>query len=409
MQWMQTMARHATLSAAGLAAALLLGAALAGGQASSQAGTVAAPQGAVARGQQGAAAAPKRQLLAEDVYKNIQVLRGVPENQFLSTMGFFAASLTVDCSYCHNSQETWASYAEDNNEHKAMARKMILMMNAINKTNFAGKREVTCYTCHRGSDKPKVIPVLADMYSAPPPDDPDEIAEQAPNVPSADQILDKYIQAVGGAQKVAALTSYTGKGTAVGYLEQDKRPAEVYAKSPGMRATVIHKFDGDMTTTYDGRAGWVAEPGRPLPLLELTGTFLDGAKVDAELSFPGRIKQCLTNWGVGFPVTIDGHETQVVQGTNAAGAPVKLYFDSDSGLLLRELRYTDSPVGTNPVEVDYTDYRDVAGVKLPYKWTLTWTDGRTVFEMNQMQANVAVDASKFGKPAPPVAPKAAAK
>lgn len=145
MQWTQAMARHATLSAAGLAAALLLGAALAGGQAPPQAGTPAERQGAATGGQQGAAAAPKRQLLAEDVYKNIQVLRGVPENQFLSTMGFFAASLTVDCSYCHNSQETWASYAEDNNEHKAMARKMILMMNAINKTNFAGKREVTCY------------------------------------------------------------------------------------------------------------------------------------------------------------------------------------------------------------------------------------------------------------------------
>jgi photosynthetic reaction center cytochrome c subunit len=395
-----TTARRAIACAAGMAAACLLGVALAGGQA-------AAPQTAPQTAPQAAPA--QRQLLAEDVYKNIQVLRGVPENQFLSTMGFFAASLTVDCSYCHNSQETWASYAEDNNDHKAMARKMILMMQAINRTNFGGKKEVTCYTCHRGSTTPKVIPVLADMYGSPPVDDPDEITEAAPNVPTADQIIDKYIQAIGGAQKVAAITSVVAKGVSQGFLEQDKRPTEFYAKAPEQRVVIIHKFDGDMTTLYNAGVGWVAEPGRPLPLLELTGSFLDGAKVDANLSFPGRIKQSLTKWIVGFPITIDDNDVQVVQGKSAAGSPVKLYFDAKSGLLVRELRYTDSPVGTNPVEWDYSDYRDVGGVKFPFKWTQTWTDGRTIYEMSQIQTNVPIDAAKFNKPAPPTPPKPAAK
>src|ERR1700732_3553166 len=182
------------------------------------AGVPARPQSAAQPPAQQIPPATKKELMAEDVYKNIQVLRGVPENQFLSTMGFFAASLNQDCSYCHNSQLTWESYAEDNNEHKQTARRMILMMQNINKTYFGGKREVTCYSCHRGGEKPRVIPNLADMYGNPPADDPNDSIEQADNSPTADQVLDKYIQAIGGAQKVAGLTSFVAKGNWHGFL-----------------------------------------------------------------------------------------------------------------------------------------------------------------------------------------------
>ena len=409
--------RRAAFGAMGIPALCLLGVAWAGGQTAPQPTAQPARQtapAAQARPQAGQAAPPQRQLLAEDVYKNIQVLRGVPENQFLSTMGFFAASLNQDCSYCHNSQLTWESYAEDNNEHKQTARRMILMMQNINKTYFGGKREVTCYSCHRGGEKPRVIPNLADMYGNPPADDPNDSIEQTDNSPTADQVLDKYIQAIGGAQKVAGLTSFVAKGNWHGFLETDKRPVEVYAKAPAARTIIIHKFDGDMTTMYDGRTGWVAEPSRPITLLELTGSFLDGAKVEGDLTFPARIKQTLSNWRVGFPITIDDKEVQVVEGKSAAGSPVKLYFDSKSGLLVRLVHYTDSPVGNNPVQWDIDDYRDVSGVKLPYKWTQTWTDGRSEYEMTQIQANVPVDAAKFAKPAPapalkPGAPKTPAK
>ena len=88
-----------------------------------------------------------------------------------------------------------------------------------------------------------------------------------------------------------------------------------------------------------------------------------------------RIKQTLGNWRVGAPTTIDDRDVQVVQGTSGAGTLATLYFDSESGLLVRMVRYADSRVGRLPTQFDYSDYRDVAGVKMPFKWKMTWLDG----------------------------------
>jgi photosynthetic reaction center cytochrome c subunit len=385
-------------------AALLLGIALGGtparGQTSTQAGGQTSTQTGTQAGQQKPAqgAPAQKELMAEDVYKNLQVLRGIPENQFLSTMGFFSASIGESCEFCHDDETSWAGYAKDN-EHKQTARKMVLMMNAINKSYFGGARKLTCYSCHRGTDFPKVTPNLAEQYSAPVVEQPDVITEQAEGEPSADQILDKYIQALGGAQRLAAINSFIAKGTYQGYAELEKSPIEIMAKAPGQRTTVIHTSNGDWTTSYDGRVGWVAEPGRPVPLLELTGQFLESVKVDADLAFPGRIKQNFTQWRVGYASTVNDRDVEVVQGTSSGDFPVKLYFDKESGLLLRQVRYTNSPVGLNPTQTDYEDYRDVSGVKMPFRLTTTWTDGRATTELSQIQANVPVDAAKFGKPA----------
>jgi photosynthetic reaction center cytochrome c subunit len=344
----------------------------------------------------------KKELMAEDVYKNIQVLRGIPENQFLATMGFFSASIGESCEFCHDDESSWAGYAKDN-EHKQTARKMILMMNAINKGYFGGARKLTCYSCHRGTDFPKVTPDLAQQYSAPVVDEPDVIGEQAAGEAPADQILDKYIQALGGAQRLGGITSFVAKGTYQGYAEVNKSPIEIMAKAPGQRVTIIYTSNGNWTTTYDGRTGWVAEPGRPVPLLELTGEFLEAVKADAELAFPGRIKESFSNWRVGFSTTINDREVEVVQGNSGGSFPVKLYFDKESGLLVRQVRYTNSPVGLNPTQIDYSDYREVSGVKMPFRWTTTWTDGRAVTEVAGIQTNVAIEAGKFGKPAAPAA------
>jgi outer membrane lipoprotein-sorting protein len=340
----------------------------------------------------------QKELMAEDVYKNIQVLKGIPENQFLATMGFFSASIGESCEFCHDDESSWAGYAKDN-AHKQTARKMILMMNAINQSYFGGSRKLTCYSCHRGTDFPKVTPNLAEQYSAPVVDEPEVITEQAAGEPSADQILDKYIQALGGAQRLAGITSFTAKGTYQGYAELEKSPIEITAKAPGQRVAIIHTSNGDWTTTYDGRTGWVAEPGRPMPLLELTGQFLEAAKVDADLSFPARIKQSFSQWRVGYSTTLNDREVEVVQGTSGENFPVKLYFDKESGLLVRQLRYTNSPVGLNPTEIDYSDYRDVSGVKMPFRWTTIWTDGRATTELGEIKANTQVDPGKFAKPA----------
>ena len=280
------------------------------------------------------------------------------------------------------------------------------MVSALNKSSFEGRQVVTCNTCHRGNRRPNVMPSLALLYGAPPPDEPGEPFTQAPGQPSADQILDKYLQAIGGAQRVATLTSFVAKGRYLGFDDAEKSVVEISAKAPGQRTTIVHLPAGDSTTTYDGRSGWIAAPEteKPVPLLALTGQELDGARLDGELCFPGRIKQALGRWRVGFPATIDDREVDVVQGTTAAGVIATLYFDKETGLLVRMVRYTDSPVGRIPTETDYADYREVSGVKMAYRWTTIWLDGREAFELSEVRPNVPIDAAKFARPAPPAPP-----
>ncbi len=302
---------------------------------------------AIASSQQAPAEKP---LMAEQVFKNVKVLKGIPVGEFMDTMGFFAASLGLNCVYCHvaESMENWDKFAEDV-PRKETARAMILMVNAINKGSFGGRRALTCYSCHRGAEHPKVVPSLAEQYTVPQ-EDPNEIeiVKDAPAGPSADQILDKYVQGLGGAQRLASLTSFTGKGTYEGYdTYHEKVPLEIYAEAPGRRTIIAHTQNGDSTTTFDGRAGWVAAVDKPVHLLPLLpGAELDGAKLDADLCFPAGIKQALAQWRNGFPVTtIEDREVHVIQGIAGGGSRVKLYFDSTTGLLVRQLRYTNTIVG----------------------------------------------------------------
>jgi len=362
--------------------------------------------GTLARGQAAPAPQEKPQM-ADDIFKNVQVLKGLTVDEFMGTMGFIAASLSMNCIDCHTTEAASdvTKYAVDT-PTKQTARKMILMVKAINAANFGGKQTVTCYSCHRSGNAPKSIPSLAEQYGTPPPEDPNEVeivGDPRPGAPSADQIFDKYIQALGGAQQLAKLTSFVAKGTYEGFDTGDeKAPVEVYAKAPNQLTAIVHIAQGDSIRTYDGRTGWMTSTGTllPLPVLALATGNLEGAKMDAELSFPGQIKQTLTGWRAGFPPTfIDDKEVDVVQGTSALKSPVKLYFDKKSGLLVRLVRYTNTAIGTNPTEVDYSDYRDVAGVKMPFHYTVTWTDGRSTTDLSSIQANAPVDASKFAKPA----------
>ena len=353
----------------------------------------------------GQAVPAQRLQMAEEVFKNVQMLKGIPVNEFLGIMGFFSASLGKSCVDCHDSDSGWENYVSDMNPNKRTARAMIGMVNNINRNFFRGNQQVTCYSCHRGGPKPKLTPSLAALYAPPAETEPNDVIPQGAGVPSADQIIDKYIQALGGTQAVAGLTSLVAKGTSVGYgLDDEKRPTEIFAKAPNRRATIIQAENGITTTTYDGRSGWIAAPNLPLPALPLTGGDLEGAGLDATLSFPARIKQALTLWRVGFPVDIEDREVQVLQGTTAGGNLATLYFDDESGLLVRMVRYANSPVGRIPTQIDYSDYREVAGVKMPFRWTVVWLDGRENFELSAVEPNVPIDDAKFAKPAVPAKP-----
>ena len=177
---------------------------------------LASAQGAPQQKSQSALVEPQKPQMSEEVFKDIQVLKGVPVDQFMDTMGFFSASTGLNCTGCHGlaiGGGDWSKYA-DETPVKTTARKMILMMNNLNKDNFGGARFVTCYTCHRGSTNPEVTPSLAVEYGVPI-DDPNgiEVVNQASGAPPADQVFDKYIQALGGAQQLSGLTSFVAKGT----------------------------------------------------------------------------------------------------------------------------------------------------------------------------------------------------
>jgi photosynthetic reaction center cytochrome c subunit len=362
-------------------------------------------------------------LVAEEVFKNVQVLKGISVDDFLGTMGVMAAALQFDCSDCHVGAGTdkvdWAA----DTPRKRRARTMVTMVATINRTNFQGRQLVTCWTCHRNRDKPLVTPTMDTIYGMPP-FEPDDVVVQAPGVPPAASILDRYIEAAGGAQRLAGLTSFVGKGTSVGFGGfGGGGAAEIVAKGPDKRATIIlfkeETGRGDQIRTYDGSAGWVRTPLNVLGEFQLRGSDLDGARFDAQLSFPGQIKQILTNLKTGPPTSITDlgapssqtslqqnvtlgqtHVVDVVQGTGPRGLLVTLYFDRQSGLLLRELRFGVSPIGRVPTQIDFADYRDVNGIKFPFRITYAWLDGRDSIVLNEIQTNVAIDEAKFGKPAP---------
>ncbi len=358
-----------------------------------------------ARSQSAKPGTDQKPQMSEEAFKNIQVLRGIPVNEFMGTMGFFAASLGMNCTDCHGdaSAGSWDRYADDT-PLKQTARRMVLMENLINRSDFGAVRMVTCYTCHRGVQHPEVTPSLDEQYGPPAPSDPDrvEVLPNAPDSPAAaEQILDKFIQAAGGAQKLAQLSSFAAKGTYSGFdTEFQKVPVEIFAKAPSQLITTVHASAGDDVTAYDGREAWIAAHNKPVPLIMLDGGDLDGARLDADLSFPALLKQDLSKWHVGFPpVTIGDRAALVVEGTAAGGTRVKLFFDKQSGLLLRQTRFVETPVGLIPLHVDYSDYRDVSGVKMPFKWTATWVDGQSTTELANVQPNAPVPAAKFVKPA----------
>jgi photosynthetic reaction center cytochrome c subunit len=350
----------------------------------------------------------QKPLMAEDVFKNVQLLKGIPVKEFMNTMGFFSAATNLNCIDCHSPQsEDLDGYAIDT-PLKQTTRKMILMVNALNKANFAGERKVTCYTCHRATDRPEAVPSLLDQYSVPT-DDPDRVevvsgAAQSVKKVSPSEILDKYIEAIGGVPALAKLTSLVAKGTYEGYETlSEKVPLEIFANAPNQLTTIVHTQNGDSVTTYDGNRGWIAAADKLMRVLPLSGGDLEGARMDALLSFPARIKEAF-QWRTGFPsVSIDDKPVQVIQDAARGDVGTKLYFDSQSGLLLRQVRYVDTAVGVIPTRIDYSDYRTVAGVKMPFRRVVTWTDGRSTIELSDVQPNARVEAAKFATPAPPTA------
>ncbi len=355
---------------------------------------------AVARGQSipaqvPASAAPK---LAEEQFKNIQALKGIPADQLIPAMQFIAASLGVECEHCHVEH----AFEKDDKKPKVTARKMINMMMAINKDNFEGHREVTCYSCHRGSADPVGTPIIVDEEPKPAAVEGKKLGEEKASMPVADQLLDKYLSAIGGAAAIQKITSRVQKGT-LSAFGGEHFPVEVYSKAPDKRISIMHLKGGESVTAFDGKQGWLSVPGR---VHVMSAAENDAARIDADLYFAAHLKTLYQKFTVDSGERIDGHDTYLVTGQTEGQLPLRLYLDRESGLLLRLIRYAETPLGRNPTQIDYADYRDADGVKVPFRWTLARPGNRFTIQVEQVQQNVPVDDAKFPVPPQPPAPAA---
>jgi hypothetical protein len=336
---------------------------------------------------------------SESHFKNVQILKGLNIDTFFDVMGMFAASMGGDCTYCHSKDAVFSRDAFSVQTPRLQrARQMIVMMQTLNKNYFGGAPRVNCFTCHRGSYTPETAPRLALQYGTPD-DDPNVMSIVPDTRMSVDQVFDKYLEAIGGAARVAKVTSFAAKGTYAGFdTGFDEFPVDVFARAPNQRASVARVSMGLEIKVFDGRNGWTTGPDSPAPLVTLTEGNLELARVEAMIAFPAGIKQFFSEWQVGSS-TIDGNVVSIVQGRNPGQPPVNLYFD-EAGLLVRLVRWNVTPFGPVPTQIDYADYRDVGGVKMPFTWTTSQTYMQSTIKLSDLQTNVPVDPARFARPVP---------
>jgi len=352
-------------------------------------------QSATSHATQAAQAAPAGDKKAEEQFKNIQVLKGIPADQLIPTMQFISASLGVECDFCH----VQGAFEKDDKKPKQTARHMIQMMFAINKDNFDGQRQVTCNSCHRGSTDPQAIPAVMTEDSKPASENKPE-SEEAPGGPPAAQLVEKYVQAAGGAAAIDKITSRVMKGTID--FGGKSFPIDFYSKDPEKRISYAHMPEGDSVTGFNGHEGWLGMAGRPLR--EMHGGDIDGAAIDADLHLPTHLKQMFAAMRTRGTEKIGDREAYVVMAKTGAKPPVILYFDQQTGLLVRLVRYGETALGRMPTQIDYADYRETDGVKIPYRWTLARPSGRFTIQVSEVKDNVPVDDAKFVKPESPAEP-----
>jgi hypothetical protein len=348
-----------------------------------------------ARTQSAAAAGPKT---AVQQFKNIQVLKDIPADQLIPAMQFITASLGVECEFCH----VEGAFEKDDKKPKQTARVMMGMMFTINQDNFDGHREVTCYSCHRGSTDPVATPVVMTAESKLGMNEVRKSEEgtetKTPTGPNADQLFDRYVKAMGGEPAIDKITSRVMKGTIT--FGDRNLPIDIYSKEPDKRVSFTHMSDGDSITAFDGHEGWLGMPKRPVR--EMYGPDLDAAAMDADLHFAAHLKAMFSEAKVDGKEKVDGHDAYLVVGSREGKTPLRLYFDEQSGLLVRLIRFGETPLGRLPTQIDYADYRESGGVKIPFRWTLARPSGLFTIQVTDVKQNVPVDDAKFAKPpAPP--------
>ena len=341
---------------------------------------------------------------AEEVYKNIQVLNGITADQMGPTMQLFQTSLGVDCEFCHVEKREL-----DTKKAKRTAREMIRMVFALNRNNFGGGNEVTCYTCHRGSTQPAgPAPAAAADFRGLRSGKETEVEdtkrgqdEDAAGGPPPNRLLDNYVKALGGMEALGRISSRIQKGTVTDHAGRSFG-VELYYKAPDRSLQILHSPEGDVIEAFIGDAGW-GKIASALPRSnEARQNEVDAAKLEDELYLATHLKQMLGGLRAGLPEKVGDREASIFHATAFGRVPVKLYFDQSSGNLLRLVYYTQMAFGYNPTQIDFAEYRDADGIKVPFRWTIAKVAARFTIRIDQLQQNVPIDDAEFSLPTRPV-------
>jgi photosynthetic reaction center cytochrome c subunit len=346
---------------------------------------------------------------AGKAYMNVEVLKDISADQLLPAMRYMTFALGVRCDYCHVQDK----FESDDKPPKKRAREMMKMMFAIDNGYFDGHLAVACYTCHRGAAKAINMPVLTDFAEAPGPSGtnaatpPAADALRAANspagasatpspLPSVDEIIERYTQALGGEAAIRKVETRIDTGALDVPSRNSHSAVEIYRKRPDKILAILHGPHGDSSQGYNGTIAWQQRGGEAQ---ELSGDDLMRAKDSAALNPGLNLKKNYAHLEVKDIARIDGRDARRIIASRAGGSPDQYYFDAQSGLLLRISTLIESPLGAIPQDTDYEDYREVSGVRVPFLIRVVRPDGATIYKWEQIQANIPVDDSRFEKPA----------
>jgi Photosynthetic reaction centre cytochrome C subunit len=345
---------------------------------------------------------------AQEQFKNIQVLKTVPAEDLLPTMRYISAALGVECNFCHVRNPDFAPEKDDKKE-KQTARKMMQMVMTINQENFEGHQDVSCNSCHNGHSRPQTIPPMATeaaikerlqaRANQPPQGAPGQPQAQQPQQgpprearPSAESLFQKYEQAIGGSAAIGKITSRYLKGTVSSAFGNSEY--EQYNKTPDKFWVLTSTPRGARVQAWDGSQGWT-KTDRVEPVRD---TF--DAKYNSDfyrnLKFVDRYKGARV-----FRKEKVGDRDAWVVMVRIPDSPLSdmLYFDTDSGLLLRRTTLRRTALGPLPSTADFDDYRNVGGVKMPFKVTLSTPDSLQNIQVSEIKINVPVEDTRFAMPA----------
>jgi photosynthetic reaction center cytochrome c subunit len=326
---------------------------------------------------------------AGQVFKNIQILKDIPASKLEAAMDFMATSLGVDCSFCHTSDRE-----SDEKSTKLTARKMIVMTSNINKQSFSGFSVVNCYTCHRGRTEPTSIPEMVDSLVKP-----DTIStDSSSGLPRPDAVLDSYETAIGGIEAIDKVSTLVLIGYETSYgpgRSPIKVPIEIYRKAPDRFLYEANLLTGLVRRGFDGKSGWAL---RGIEVRRLDGDELARVERDADFYQYLKLKRAFPAFRVLGRQKVGDRKVIVAGGGARDGAKAKLYFDAESGLLVRCEAQIKTPLGALPDIIDFDDYRRASGIDLPYKIKRWRPPTMVVQEFKEIRINVPIDDSRFTAP-----------